>query len=229
MTSIERTAYPRFPQYRPLREKELIKLYTPTPDQILLINQFCREQQYRLNFTLFYKTFQNFGYFPDFEAIPKKIVEHIRKALEISSNITPIYKSTRTKRKHQQLIRELLNVSPFDKEARRSAIKIALDAAKTMNTPADIINVVIEKMIANRYELPSFDTLDRLVRHCKARINNIIFNKISNELSKNLKQDFEELIQPTGEYNRTGFNQLKKIPKRTTTTHFNELLSHHIN
>jgi len=46
MTFIERTAYPRFPQFRPLRDTEVIKFYTPTKEERILIEQLCEGQRH---------------------------------------------------------------------------------------------------------------------------------------------------------------------------------------
>ena len=40
-------------------------------------------------------------------------------------------------------------------------------AASTMSDPADLINVAIEHLIQQRFELPAFQTLDRLVSHVR--------------------------------------------------------------
>ena len=227
MTSIERTAYPRFPKYPLLRDTEVTKFYTPTKEERILIEQLCEAERHQLNFALLYKTFQKLGYFPDLIDIPKKIIDHIKILFNTPHNFTIGYKSNRTKRHHQQLIKEFLGVSSFDKEARHFAVKVALTTSQTMNNPADIINVVVEELIHHRYELPAYSTLDRLVRHSREYVNNSIFKEISIRLTKHIKNEFDIMIQVTTDYNRTGFNDLKKLPKRTTITHFQELLSHH--
>lgn len=42
-----------------------------------------------------------------------------------------------------------------------------------MNYPADIINVVIEELIHHHYELPTFDQINRLVKHTRAIVNSL--------------------------------------------------------
>jgi len=187
MTSIERTAYPRFRKYRSLRDTEVTKFYTPTKEERILIEQLCEGQLYQLNFALLYKTFQRLGYFPDFNDIPKKIIDHIKIFFNTPLNLSIRYESDRTKRHHQQLIKELLNVPSFNKEARHFAVT----ASQTMNNPADIINVVVEGLIHHRYELPAYSTLDHLVRHSREYVNNTIFKEVSIRLTEHIKNEFD--------------------------------------
>jgi len=41
-----------------------------------------------------------------------------------------------------------------------------------MEHPADLINVAVEELVKERYELPAFSTLDRLVGHIRTIVNN---------------------------------------------------------
>ena len=227
MTLIDRTAYPQISKYHSLRDSELQKFYTPNKEELNLINQYCQKETHKLNFALLYKVFQKIGRFIPFDEIPKKIVAHLREILGIHPTIMPGYNSARTKRDHCQFIRELLNVSPFNQEALALATEKALLASKTMNYPADIINAAIEALVKHRFELPSFETLDRLVKKCRELVNQEVFHSISSRLNLELKSTFDNLIKITYEQSKTGFNELKKIPGKNTITHFNEILAHH--
>lgn len=78
MSSIERTAYPRFTSGRTLKEHELEQFYSLTPDELRYINQNARTPLMRLNFAVQLKTFQRLGYFAKFKNVPEIIVEHIK-------------------------------------------------------------------------------------------------------------------------------------------------------
>ncbi|NER26457.1 MAG: DUF4158 domain-containing protein [Symploca sp. SIO1C4] len=62
MTSIERTAYPRFKQYP--EPSELAELYTPTEAELKLIKTRTKSHEGRLRLMVMLKTFQRLGYFP---------------------------------------------------------------------------------------------------------------------------------------------------------------------
>ena len=58
-------------------------------------------------------------------------------------------------------------------------MQIAYQTSQTMNHPADIINAAIEELIRHHYELPTFNQLNRLVKHTRSLVNRKIFNQIS--------------------------------------------------
>lgn len=80
MSSIERTSYPRFATGRALKERELEKFYSLTPDELNYIYNNIRGTEMRLNFAVQLKTFQRLGYFPALKSVPSVIIEHIKNA-----------------------------------------------------------------------------------------------------------------------------------------------------
>ncbi|NJR46412.1 MAG: DUF4158 domain-containing protein [Hyellaceae cyanobacterium CSU_1_1] len=68
MTSIERTAYPRF-KPNP-SNKELIELYTPTEAEIKLATSKTRSYDGQFSFLVMLKTFQRLGYFVNLSSSP---------------------------------------------------------------------------------------------------------------------------------------------------------------
>lgn len=53
-----------------------------------------------------------------------------------------------------------------------------------LNIPADIINVIIEELRTQQYELPAFSTLRRLVQHVRSRVNRTIFQGVFHKLAQ---------------------------------------------
>jgi len=163
MSSIERTAYPRFAPGRLLREHELEQFYSLTPDELTFINEKIRAPLLQLNFAVQLKTFQRLGYFTEFKHVPMIIIEHIKKCLgQFNSDISPHYVNDKTRYIHRNKICSYLKINRWKKTkadgkaeypGRHFAIQIAYQAAQTMNYPSDIINVVIEELIHNHYEL----------------------------------------------------------------------------
>lgn len=77
MSSIERTAYPRF-SARVLKQSELDQFYSLTPDEKCYLDQNIRGDQMRLNFAAQLKAFQRLGYFPSLSNIPQAIIDHLK-------------------------------------------------------------------------------------------------------------------------------------------------------
>ncbi|MTW22992.1 DUF4158 domain-containing protein [Allochromatium palmeri] len=62
MASIERTAYPRFPQV--LSDQELDARFGPTVEETELMGRECLGDEARLTFLVLLKSRQQLGYFP---------------------------------------------------------------------------------------------------------------------------------------------------------------------
>lgn len=189
MSSIERTAYPRFAPGRLLKEQELEQFYSLNSDELRYINDNIRGTDLKFNFAVQLKSFQRLGYFPEFKNIPTIIIEHIKKTFSLlgGSPLQP-YTHDKTRYRHQDRICDYLKINRWRKNqnpttneschpGRHLATQAAYRAAQTMNNPADIINVVIEELIQNHYELPAFEQLNRLVKHTRSLVNRGIFKQ----------------------------------------------------
>lgn len=58
-------------------------------------------------------------------------------------------------------------------------------------------------------------------------MNNKIFRDIYNQLNFYQIETLDSLLDIKEDYNRTGYNELKQLPKKATISHFRELLKHH--
>ncbi len=79
--------------------------------------------------------------------------------------------ATRTLARYRYLIRTYLAITPYTNGGVRVVIKAVHQAALTMSDPADLINVAIEHLIQQRFELPAFSARDRLVGHIRHRVH----------------------------------------------------------
>jgi hypothetical protein len=108
----------------------------------------------------------------------------------------------------------------------KCAIKFAHDISHSMNNIADIINAVIEKLLQDNFELPSFYRLNRIVRHTRHQVNNKIFHEVMHRLlANNHKTILDSLLITQNNDHHTLFNQLKILPKRPSIKLFNDFLS----
>ncbi len=224
MTSIERTAYPRFKRY--YTPNELKQIYTPTQDEIKFAYEHTKGENNFLNIIVLLKSFQRLGYFPDLNNIPPQIINQIKKELSIPEEINCHYSQKRTLYRHRQLIREYINVVPFNQQGIDKLTKIVTKSAYYMDNPADLINVAIEELVKERSELPGFNTLDRLVANIRTKVNQNLFEQVINQLSPEKIEEFNLLLKTDSHSKLTAFNQIKQLPKSPTRNHLNELLIH---
>lgn len=224
MASIERTAYPRFKRY--FTSKELREIYTPTPAEIAFGLSTTQGKVHFLNLMILLKAFQKLGYFPKFTDIPKSLVNHIRFTLGLPEDISVGYEQSRTMYRHRTAIREYLKVTHFNQSARHLAVTTVYKSASVMDNPADLINVAIDELIHQRYELPGFNTLDRLVRRVRNLVNQKLFSLVLSQLNQEYIQRLDNLLDSHPVQRRSPYNDLKQLPKRPTRNHLNDLLTH---
>jgi TnpA family transposase len=224
MTSIERTAYPRFK--RTLSARDLADIYTPTAQELAFVSRSARTSQLRLNLMVLLKAFGRLGYFPLLSDVPPAIVDHIRTAMRLPPTLTLFYPVSRTMRYHQHAIRVYLQIASAGRETRRIAARAVYQAAQTMDTPADLINVAIEALIKAQHELPAFSTLDRLTARVRTLVNQHIFARIGSQITPDLKLRLDGLLDATNPRRRSDFIRVKQTPKKATRDNLNDLETH---
>lgn len=222
MASIERTAYPRFK--RTQTSSELQQFYTPLEDEIAFAKKNARTLNHQFSLLVLMKAFQRLGYFPGFEEIPNTIVLHIRSSMQMDQSVLLGYQQPRMLYRHQRAIRSYLSVMVYGKSAARLITEVVSAAAETMDNPADLINVALETLIKERYELPAFSTLDRLIGRIRTAINKRLFQSVFNHLTKNDKVKFDEMFESDQRLRRSSYNRLKQLPKSPTLSHLQEWL-----
>ena len=224
MTSVERTAYPRFKRY--FTTKELTDIYTPTKAEIAFSYSTTKGQGNIFNLIVVLKAFQRLGYFPKLSDIPNPIVNHIRSCLKLPNEIVLGYDNSKTMYRHRTAIREHLQVTPFNKVALHKAAKSIHESAQVMDNPADLMNVAIAELIKQRYELAGFNTLNRLVRRVRYIVNQKLFKLVQDKLNDDYQQRLLDLLDNHPVEYRSLYNNLKQLPKRPTRNHLNDLIAH---
>ncbi|MEO1764130.1 MAG: DUF4158 domain-containing protein, partial [Cyanobacteria bacterium J06629_18] len=224
MTSIERTAYPRFK--RQFTTKELIEIYTPTNSEIAFAYSTTKGEINILNLLVILKSFQRLGYFPSIPDVPLKIINHIRSHLKFKDDIVLGYESKKTMYRHRTAIRSYLQVKSFNQTALHLAVSAVNESANVMDNPADLMNVAIAELIKNRYELPGFNTLNRLVRRVRNLVNQNLFKLVLSRIDDDYQQRLLDLLDNHPVEYRSLYNNIKQLPKRPTRNHLNDLIVH---
>jgi TnpA family transposase len=224
VASIERTAYPRFKS--PLTSQELVDLYTPTPEDLAFAQRQTPTPARQFFVLVLLKAFQRLGYFPKLADIPPTILTHLRGCLHLHGTESEQELAPRTLNRYRNAIRTSLRVTVYAYAARHLAVRAVYDAAQTMDNPADLINVALETLIKERYELPAFRTLDRLVRRVRTVVNYRFFVSVFQRLSGTDQKRLDALLVSDPRLRRSPYNRLKQVPKRPTLTHLQEWLDH---
>ncbi len=221
MTSIERTAYPRFS--RAPSVKELRELYTPTPHDIAFVTTRARGDGPQFALMILLKAFQRLGYFPNPQEIPGAVISHIRTVMQFPDDLVPDIVS-RTLYRYHAAIRAHLEIKSEGKYIRHIAAKAIYEAVQVMDTPADLINVAIETLVKEHCELPAFRTLDLLATRVRKLVNGRIFQTVLERLDGTEERLLEQLIDKDAPGHFTDFNRIKEAPKSASLTHLGEWL-----
>lgn len=221
MTSIERTAYPRFS--RAPSVKELRELYTPTSHDIAFVTTRARSDGPQFALMILLKAFQRLGYFPNPQEIPGAVISHIRAVMQFPDDLVPDIVS-RTLYRYHAAIRAHLEIKSDGKYIRHVAAKAIYEAVQIMDTPADLINVAIETLVKEHCELPAFRTLDLLATRVRKLVNGRFFRTVLDRLDGTQERFLTQLIDQNAPGHFTDFNRIKEAPKSASLTHLDEWL-----
>ena len=214
MTTIDRTAYPRF--RATLTPTELHDHFTPTAKELTLAETNTRDDAAKFTFLVLYKCFQRLGYLPRDQEIPPEVIAHLRWYLHLDESV-PCQVPPRSRRRYGMLIRQALKVT-FDVQKALEIARYSMEkAALVMDHPPDLINAALETLIKDCHELPAFSTLDRLAGEVRTQVNDRwcaqILTRIPDEDCHRLDQ---LLATPDG---KSDYNRLKETPQSATLSH----------
>ena len=122
--------------------------------------------------------------------------------------------------RYRQLIRTYLGIKPYG-EGGQAVVETAVQhAASTMSDPADLINLAVEHLVQQRFELPAFSTLDRLVMHIRHGVHQDLYTRITASLGAAERARLDALLHTRD--GRTDFTRIKETPRQATLTHLRQ-------
>jgi hypothetical protein len=224
MTAIHETAYPRIRSN--VTDKELCELYTPTEEEKDFADGNTRGKVPKLGLLVLVKMFQRLGYFPMLDTIPQRVIRHIAKSSGLEDVIEDLqsYEETGSRLKHLPKIRQWLDIKEFRSDGPQ-VINDALEkACQTKDIIADIINVGIEELIRERYELPAFSALLRAATRARSHVNNGFYQSVFSALCESQKQIICGLLQRKPTDLQSGWHRLKLEPKKATSKNMRQFI-----
>lgn len=226
MTAIERTAYPRFK--RILSTKDLEEVYTPTPAERFLALRSTKGTVAEIGFLILLKTHQRLGRFVLLSDVPFSLLNHIIKLVDSTLDVSDLesYDTSGTRQRHIPLIRAAREIKPYSATARTCALKAMIGVARTKEDVADLINVALEALAKDGFELPPFATLDKAAHHVRAITTRGLYRQVSEKLSQEACTALDQLfIVPANAY-LSPWEMLKQEPASPTLMHMRSLIDH---
>lgn len=226
MPTIHETAYPRLKNI--FTKEELRDVYTPSQNERTLADKAASSRSLKAFFLIQLKTFQRLGYFISLSNVPIAIVDHIAEPLQCQIRRRDLlaYDRSRRRRRHMWVILQHFGVKRYGTAARRAVVRAIRKAAEVKEDLADLINVVIEELIRQRFELPGFSTLEEEARRGRAEVNRMIYTRVFDALGETGRQQIDRILTADSESSRTLWQAIKQDPGSPTLTHLRELNLH---
>lgn len=224
MTSIDRTAYPRFK--RVISGRELSEAFTPTPDEIAWARAHTQTDQHFLALVIRLKCYQRLGYFAKLAEVPNVVSEHVRGHCELPDDVVAGSDAERTAKRHRRFVRDRLDVDYTAAHARDIAERAIRAAVQSKDNPADLINVALEELVRARCELPGYTTLDALTTSIRTEVNTEFFSRIAARPDRVQRARLDRLLLVDPTSRRSEFDRLKQPAQAATLGKFKQRLEH---
>ncbi|MCG8349587.1 MAG: Tn3 family transposase [Chloroflexales bacterium] len=226
MTAIQDTAYPRIRSS--LTIHELAEIYTPSIADVAQARRAARGAGPQLGFLVLLKTFQRLGYFLPLTDVPTVIIMHIAAAAHL--NATPAdlarYDVSGTRRRHLAVIRALLQVQGAGPAARHVMVRAMAEAAQTKDAPADLINVAVEELVRQRFELPAFDTFNRAAHRIRTVVQRGFYRHVAARLHAPTLTAITQMFVVNPDTQRSAWECVKQAAGSATLSHLRQHIEH---
>lgn len=170
-------------------------MYTPTREEAALADGVARGEVARLGFLVLLKAFQRLGYFLQLRDLPPVIVEHIAhtQGFLVAPGGLGEYDESGTRRRQVAVIRAHQTVRPFDIDGQVALGKAVREAAQTKEDLADIINVAIEELVRQAFELPGLTTIQEEAQRGRAEVNRGFYAQVFGSLGEDGRRRIDRL------------------------------------
>jgi Domain of unknown function (DUF4158) len=226
VASIERTAYPRFK--RVISARELAESFTPTAGEIAWARGRTHTEGHLLSLVVLLKCYQRLGYFPKLCDVPTPVVDHVRVAVGVATDVVAGQESQRTLWRHRDFVRALVGARYQPAEARQIAESAIRAAVEAKDDPADLINVALDEVVRAGLELPGYSTFDKIATTVRTEFNTGVFAQVAARIRADLagRAQLAGLLLTDPVSGRSGVDGLKAPAKAATLSKFKARLAY---
>jgi TnpA family transposase len=226
MSKIEETAYPKL-NLQP-SDADVRAYFTATAEEWALARRLAAAADTQIAVLFHLKLHQCLGRFVALKTVPAVILEKIATSVGVTRLPTPAalaaYDVTSHRRKHLARLREYREVQAFDSRTAQWLSTVAEKAADIKSRLPDIINILLEELVRNHYDLPSFDILDRIAGTARETVHNKYYTAINAQLTPGVRDTMEKLLGNAS--SATGWNSLKRESRKPTNKEVRGYLQH---
>jgi len=205
-----------------------LEAFTPEAAELAFARARTRQPGPRLALLVLLKAFQRLGYAVRLTDVPAAFVSHVAASAGLTGAVPEIagYDDTSYRVRLLALVRGFVGVTGYDREARGMAARACVEAARTRDDLADIVNAGIEELLRCRRELPAFGTLLKLARSARALVNRAYYRRVAASLSPEARERLAALLVVPEGATRSGWDQVKADPPRPSPQRMREHLAH---
>jgi TnpA family transposase len=218
MTSVDRTAYPRFG--RVVSGRELADSFTPTDAEAEWARGRTQDEPHLLALTVLLKSYQRLGYFPKVQDVPPAVVRHVGSCLGLGPGVGFEQAAERTGKRHREFVRARMKVTYDSARVREVAGQAIRKAVQAKDNPADLINVALEELVRARCELPGYTTLDAMAATVRTEVNNAFYQTVGGRIGPVARLRLGRLYVVDPVTRRSGFDRLKDVAKSASLGKF---------
>jgi len=218
VTSVDRTAYPRFG--RVVSGRELAESFTPADAEIEWARTRTQDEQRLLAHVVWLKSSQRLGYFPKVDDVPPAVVRHVRDALGLAANVVLEQAAERTASRYRELVRARMKVTYDTARVRQVAEQAMRKAVQAKDNPADLINVALEELVRARCELPGYTTLDVMATAIRTEVNAAFYQAVASRIDMAARARLARLLLANPVTRRSEFDRLKDVAKAASLGNF---------
>jgi TnpA family transposase len=113
-------------------------------------------------------------------------------------------------------------VQPYGRDARHAMVRAMGEAAQTKDAPADLIIVAIEEVVRQRFELPAFDTMDRVAHRIRIFTQRGFYQRVFGRLDAAALDAIAQLFIVDPSSQRSAWERVKADAGSATLAHLRE-------
>jgi hypothetical protein len=219
------TMYPRLKET--VAAQDLARVYTPTAEEHTWVTTLTADSTaaVTLGCMLYLKTFQRLGYFVPLHKVPRLIVTHVAAAMGLTAAIPTLaaYQRSGSPSRHQTQILARCQVTPYRAGGSTVVRQAVAEAALHQESLPDLINVAIDALIAQRYELPGFSTLLKVAQRQRTATYTTWYARIQEGLTFDLQAQLDTLFTVDPLTRRSMWDKLKDPAGQPTRKNLQQL------
>ncbi|WP_144283993.1 Tn3 family transposase [Chryseobacterium echinoideorum] len=199
----------------PVLKEDIIRWYTLTESDIIIIEQNCRGTANKLGFAiqLCYLRFPG-KVLRSNEAPDSLILQYVCEQLNINPSAWEKYAIRDvTRREHIILIRKIFGFKTYGEFEQEVSLKYIHNKALQTDRAAIIAEEFITYLRTNKIQLPSINTIEKICSEVLTNAEKQIYDTLSSSLSNHQKQVLDALLNLQEKSSISQLNWLKQSPQ----------------